>query len=68
MKPAKTVDAVIKALGGAKTTAEFAGRSLQAVTNWRRDGRFPANLFVRFKRELKAHGYEVVPSLWGQLE
>lgn len=62
--PLRDVRAVIKALGG---TAKFAQRyeiGATAVSNYRREGRFPPRLHFRIFRDCQAEGIEIDPALF----
>lgn len=62
----KTVAEVIEKLGGTSKTAEIFDVGPSAVSNWKRDGRFPARLHYRISRELAARGEAVDPALFGE--
>jgi hypothetical protein len=61
-----TIEDVIDLLGGIDAVAEFTGRGYTAVHNWRREGRFPASLYLKMTRRLKRRKAAALPSLWGQ--
>ncbi len=61
----RTVSDVIDALGGTKATASLLGRSMQAVTNWRAQGRFPAKTFLVLSRALEKQHASAPAALWG---
>jgi hypothetical protein len=67
MKPLTSPSDVIDALGGTAATARIVGKSLQAVSNWRRhpSGRLPPETFLRLMKALRAGGYDAAPELWG---
>lgn len=55
----------INALGGTKAVSELVGLSQQAVSNWRRQPRFPPSRVWIMRTELERRGYDVPLSLWG---
>ena len=56
---------VIDVLGGTRATARFTGRRDQAVSNWRANGRLPADTYLVITQELGRLGYYARASLWG---
>ena len=67
MKTLSSPSEVIDALGGTAATAKLAGKTLQAVSNWRRhpSGRLPPDTFLRLMRAIRSAGYDAHPGLWG---
>lgn len=63
-----TASEVIDALGGTSATARLTKRKLQSVSNWRAEGRLPANTFLQIGAELKQRGFDAPPSVWGIAE
>lgn len=63
-----SVDDVIKELGGTAATAELAGVSQPAVSNWRSRRVIPAEYFVTFRDALAAKGKEFPESLFTFVE
>lgn len=61
----QTASDVIDALGGTLATAKIARRSMQAVSNWRKANRLPAETFLTISQELKSRGETAPPALWG---
>lgn len=52
----RTVDEIVRELGGTVATARLFDVVPSAVSNWKQDGRFPARLHYRIARELQARG------------
>lgn len=62
-----TVDQVIDELGGTSATAKLTGQQYdQTVSNWRRRGRMPPELFDLMVGELEKRGCTASPALWKQ--
>jgi hypothetical protein len=61
----RSVDDVVKALGGTVATASLAGVGKSAVSNWKANGSIPAENFLRLSRALELAGKQVDPSLFG---
>lgn len=62
-----TASDVIDALGGTSKVARLTGRSMQAVSNWRERGAFPAETFLLLGDALGKAGRTAPASLWGML-
>jgi hypothetical protein len=60
-----TAGEVIDALGGTAETARKTNRQMQAVSNWRKSGRLPAETFLIVSDELAKLGRAAPPELWG---
>jgi YdaS antitoxin of YdaST toxin-antitoxin system len=66
--PAQTITSTaeaINALGGTKAVSEMVGTSQQAVSNWRKQKRFPPSRVWIMRTELERRGFEAPLSLWG---
>jgi DNA-binding transcriptional regulator YdaS (Cro superfamily) len=61
----KQVSNLVDALGGTCQLARLVGVVPSAVSNWKREGRFPARLYVQMRRKLRARGVTVDNHLWG---
>jgi len=59
-----SVDEVVEALGGTKAVATLFGRTDPAVSNWRKDARFPTYTFDVIEDELQKIGKCAPRSLW----
>lgn len=59
-----TVDEVVEALGGATEVARFTKRTLPAVGNWKRFGRFPSTLYFVMRDRLKSRRCIAPRTLW----
>jgi hypothetical protein len=59
-----TINGVIAALGGAPRIIKLTGRSPQAISNWRSQGRIASDLYVLMTGALGAVTAD--PALWGQ--
>jgi len=59
-----SVESVIEAMG-VGTAQRLAGVGASAVSNWRKRGRLPADLFLVFSDELGKSGTTVDPALFG---
>lgn len=69
MTELRNANEVIDALGGTGATARLTNRKYdQAVSNWRKSGRLPADTFVVISNELKKMGLRADPSIWGMVE
>lgn len=64
----KSATAIIAAIGGNGPVAELTGRKTQHVTNWKHDGRLPANTYLILTDALAEKGYRASPELWGITE
>lgn len=60
-----TVEEVVAALGGNGPIGEITGRKTQHVSNWKADGKFPADTFLVLQAALKKKRLQAPPSLWG---
>ena len=54
--------------GGNGPIAELTGRKTQHVTNWKTEGRLPADTFLIVSAKLAKLGYCASPRLWGITE
>lgn len=61
-----TVDEVIEALGGNIAVIVLTGRTPQAISNWRHEGRIAPYLFHLMSSRLAVLGLSADPRLWGQ--
>lgn len=64
MKTLSTIDAIIKELGGTFAAADIMGVSPQAVSNWKKKKKFPAQTYLPLKSVLKHRGLEAPDALW----
>lgn len=60
-----TVRATIKALGGTARVAEDVGVSMQAVSNWMREGVIPPGHHMQFYLRVQSRGERIAPSVFG---
>mgnify|MGYP006267170909 CR=1 FL=1 len=60
----QSVSEVIHALGGTKAAAHICGVGVNAVSNWRVRGAFPAHTFPRISSELLKRGAAAKFGLW----
>jgi hypothetical protein len=59
---------IIAAIGGDEGNGPIAaltGRKTQHVTNWKTEGRLPADTFLVVSAKLAELGYRASPELWG---
>jgi hypothetical protein len=56
---------IIAIMGGNQAVAALTGRKTQHVTNWKTDGRLPADTYLILTEALAAKGYQASPKLWG---
>lgn len=59
---------IIAAIGGDEGNGPIAaltGRKTQHVTNWKTEGRLPADTFLILTEALAKRGYRASPKLWG---
>ena len=56
----------IDAMGGNGPVARIAGVRSSAVSNWRKAGRIPARLYLRFAAAARERGVSVPPHLFQQ--
>lgn len=56
--------AVIDALGGTSKVAAITGRTLQAVSNWRKASNLPRETYLVLTRRLRDRGLEAPADLW----
>ena len=69
LKELGSADAIIAAIGqGNGPIAALTGRKTQHVTNWRSEGRLPADTFLVVSAKLAELGYRASPRLWGITE
>jgi len=71
LKPCHTARDIIAAIGGDEGNGPIAaltGRKTQHVTNWKTDGRLPADTFLIVSAKLAELGYRASPKLWGITE
>jgi hypothetical protein len=61
----KQVAAIIDELGGTTYVARFVSVVPSAVSNWRKNGRFPARTYLQLTRELKTKKAPIPSYLWG---
>lgn len=61
----KSASDVIDALGGTAAMARLTSRRMQSVSNWRAEGRLPAETFLVVGRALEDIGKSAPPSIWG---
>ena len=62
---------IIAAIGrdeGNAPIAALTGRKTQHVTNWKTEGRLPADTFLVVSAKLAELGYRASPKLWGITE
>ena len=64
---------IILALGGNQSVAELTTtpekpRKTQHITNWKNEGRLPADTFLVVSAKLAELGYRASPALWGITE
>ena len=59
-----TIDAVIAVMGGTAKCARALAAPYSAVSNWRRDGMFPANTYLAVKKYLRARNLTAPDNLW----
>ena len=59
-----TTREVIDALGGNRAVAEITGCTPKAVSNWRKQTRFPAHTYIAISEALRRGGLTVAPKLW----
>lgn len=64
MEPLQTTSQVIDALGGTAAAAKLTGRSMQAVSNWRRRGFFTASVYLVITDALARENKRANPALW----
>lgn len=64
-KRLKSARAIITAIGGNGPVAELTGRKTQHITNWKTEGRLPANTYLILTEALAERGYRASPELWG---
>lgn len=64
MERLATTSLVIDALGGTAQTARLTGRSMQAVSNWRERGSFPAETYPPITNALSDLGRAADRGLW----
>lgn len=60
--------AIIAKIGGDEGNGPIAtltGRKTQHVTNWKTEGRLPADTFLVVSAKLAELGYRASPKLWG---
>jgi len=62
---ANAANEIIDILGGNSVVADLTESKPNAVSNWRRQGFFPANTFVALRCALADRGIDAPPSLWG---
>ncbi len=67
MSDLTSTSAVIDVLGGTGAVSRLTGKSLRAVSNWKRDDRakFPADTFLVMQSALTKKGLKATPLLWG---
>jgi hypothetical protein len=65
MNTLRTPSEVIDAIGGTSAVASLTGRGMSAVSNWRRSGRIPPELFLVVSRSLFERGVAADPSVFG---
>jgi hypothetical protein len=68
MQVISTVAEAIDKLGGVRKTGEVVERRPEAVNNWRRTNKFPAETYVAILAALHVHGCTAPPSLWGMFQ
>ena len=72
LKELHSARAIIAAIGNGKGNgpiAELTGRKTQHVTNWKNEGRLPADTFLVVSAKLAELGYRASPKkLWGITE
>lgn len=60
----KDLNAIIDTLGGTSKAAEVFGVTMQAVSNWKADGRFPRSRRYDALMILQARGIEADPMVF----
>ena len=68
LRTLKTVEAVVKRLGGLSRVAQMTGRGETAIYNWLATGRMPPNFYDGMIEELEQRGATAPAALWGQRE
>jgi hypothetical protein len=66
MKVSTVDDVIDQVFGGTTATADYFGVLPSAVSNWRREGRFPDRLHYRIAAELKRRRVRIDPALFGE--
>lgn len=62
----KTVEEVVRALGGNRQVAALTGRkSLHAVSMWKSRGTFPSNTLLIMQAALESQAKKAPSKLWG---
>lgn len=68
MRELKTIDEVLKELGGLTAAGRLVGLTAQHINNYKAAGRFAPKTYVAFTEELRNRGFTAPRSLWGMLE
>lgn len=64
LRIAETVEDVIDAVGTPAALAAITGRTVQAVSNWKADGKLPAWSYYVISQHLESIGWQAPPTLW----